>query len=297
MPKSEFYIVPPFDFQLSIKFCERTRFDKINRDRRYRLKLLTQIDREPVFIEIGCAGTIENPVGLARWSFPDKGRIKKDKILMLARKILSADVNLVPFYERLSHSEKLRELSSDLRGLKLILTPTPFESAAWAIIGQQVNLTFAHKVKIEMEKKYGRNFLIDGSEYYLFPEYGKIARARIDSLRKMQFSQRKAEYIIELAKRLVKQENFLETLADLPYNRVIEKLLAVRGIGIWSANYLLMRGVGHLDCLPLGDTGLTRAIKERFGLNQKPDKDKVEKLAEEFKPYRSLFTLYLWYSL
>ncbi len=297
MPRAEFNIVPPFDFNLSLKFCERTRFNKINRSRQYCLKLLTQVDRRAVFIEIGCSGTIENPIGLVRWSCPDKGRIEKDKITILARKILSADINLLPFYERLDRSEKLRGLTSELRGLKPILTPTPFESAAWAIIGQQVNLTFAHKVKIRLEKKYGRRFPISGIDYYLFPDYEKIARARIESLKKMQFSRKKAEYITDLAKELVRQENFLESMTDLPYDRAVEKLLAIRGIGIWSANYLLMRGVGHLNCLPLGDTGLTRAVREKFGLTKKPDKNKIEKLAREFEPYRSLFTLYLWFSL
>ena len=113
----------------------------------------------------------------------------------------------------------------------------------------------------------------------------------------MQFSQRKAEYLIGLARICTEQNNFFESLADLPYKEAIEKLVAIRGIGAWSSNYLLMRGVGHLNCLPLGDTGLTRATKEVYNMRKKPDNGKIEKLANKFEPYRSLYTLYLWFSI
>ncbi len=297
MPQTEFKITPPYDFDLSTKFCERTKFDKLDRTDNYYLKLYTKIDDTPLFLEIGCRGSINKPVGLVKWSYPDGGQVDKVRVAKIAAKILSADVNLKPFYKLLDCSDKLKPLKKTLYGLKPILTATAFESAAWAIIGQQINLTFAGKVKLRLEQRYGQSIKFGKSRFYLFPDPPKIAKARIDTLRKMQFSLRKAEYLIGLAKVCTEQNRFFDSLFDMPYNEAIEKLITVRGIGVWSANYLLMRGVGHLNCLPLGDTGLTRATKEVYNLKNKPDNDKIEKLAKKFEPYRSLYTLYLWFSL
>jgi len=297
MPRTEFRIIPPFNFDLSIKFCERTKFDVLDRNDKYCLKRFTKIDNTPVFIEIGCGGTADKPVGLAKWSYPEGGQIDENRISATAGKILSADIDLKPFYRKLDQSAKLKPLKKNLYGLKPILTATVFESAAWAIIGQQVNLTFATRTKIRLEKRYGKSIKTGGNQFFLFPDPGKIAGIRVTTLRNMQFSQRKAEYLIGLAKICTKENDFFESLSNSPYNKAIEKLTAVRGIGIWSANYLLMRGVGHLNCLPLGDTGLTRATKEVYNMRKKPDNDKIEKLARRFEPYRSLYTLYLWFSL
>lgn len=297
MPRSEFKIISPYDFDLSTKFCERTKFDKLDRSDKYYLKRYTQIDKTPVFLEIGCSGTINRPVGLVKWSYPDGGRIGKKRITETAAKIISADVDLKPFYKKLNQSAKLKSLAKSLYGLKPILTATAFESAAWAIIGQQINLTFAGKVKMRLERRYGKSIKYGNSRFYLFPDATKLARVRIPALKKMQFSLRKAEYLIGLAGICTKQKDFFDSLSDTPYNEAVEKLITVRGIGIWSANYLLMRGVGHLNCLPLGDTGLTRATKEVYNMRTKPDNDKIEKMAKKFEPYRSLYTLYLWFSL
>lgn len=297
MPQTEFKITPPFDFDLSTKFCERTKFDKLDRNDKYCLKRYTKIDNKPLFLEIGCRGPVDKPVGLVKWSYPEGGQVDKERIVKTAGKILSADVDLLPFYSKLDRSAKLKPLKTGFYGLKPILTATVFESAAWAIIGQQINLTFAGKIKLRLEQRYGKSIKYGNTRFYLFPDPQKIARARISTLRNMQFSLRKAEYLIGLARFCTEQNSFFDSLSNMLYQDAIEKLIAIRGIGVWSANYLLMRGVGHLNCLPLGDTGLTRATKEVYNMRQKPDNDKIEKLARKFEPYRSLYTFYLWFSL
>ncbi|MCP4705950.1 MAG: DNA-3-methyladenine glycosylase 2 family protein, partial [candidate division Zixibacteria bacterium] len=263
----------------------------------YYLKKYTKIENTSVFLEIGCTGSITKPVGIVKWSYPVGGQIDEEKIRQIAMKILSADVDLKPFYQKLNKSVKLKPMIKSLYGLKPILTATTYESAAWAIIGQQINLTFAGKVKMRLERKYGKSIKYGKNRYYLFPDPQKIVRARIATLKKMQFSLRKAEYLIGLSKVCVKHNDFFDSLTDMPYQEAIDKLITVRGIGVWSANYLLMRGVGHLNCLPLGDTGLTRATKEVYNMRTKPDNEKIEKLARKFDPYRSLYTLYLWFTL
>ncbi|MEW5925797.1 MAG: DNA-3-methyladenine glycosylase, partial [Candidatus Zixiibacteriota bacterium] len=138
---------------------------------------------------------------------------------------------------------------------------------------------------------------VNGREYDLFPEPKDLHGATVEQLRLMQFSNRKAEYLLDLSRAVVNGDLELEKTGKSDYHTALNNLLAVRGIGIWSANYILMRGAGHLDCLPLGDSGLHRAVRNLYKLKKAPEKEKVEKLAAPFAPYRSLYTLYLWYSL
>ncbi|MCP4704592.1 MAG: hypothetical protein GY865_08275, partial [candidate division Zixibacteria bacterium] len=79
MPKTEFKIKPPYDFGLSTKFCERTKFDVLDRNDSYYLKKYTKIENTSVFLEIGCTGSITKPVGIVKWSYPVGGQIDEEK--------------------------------------------------------------------------------------------------------------------------------------------------------------------------------------------------------------------------
>jgi DNA-3-methyladenine glycosylase II len=283
--------------ELSLRFSQRSRFEIVDKASSNILKRLLKIGDSIILAEISCSGDIEHPEGLVRWRYLKSDDIDEGSIIAVAHKILSAQLSLHPFYEVAKESKHFSKLINKFHGLKPLLTPTVYESAAWAIMGQQVNLNFAYILKKRLVEKYGRIYQIDGDEFHLFPEPPALAEASVDELRQLQFSTRKAEYIIGLSQLEMQNGSAFDSLSKLNYNEAISKLLEIRGIGIWSANYILMRGGGHLDCLPLGDSGLHKAAKSVFGLGKLPDNMQVEKLARKFIPYRSLFTLYLWYSL
>src|SRR5690606_19621289 len=75
------------------------------------------------------------------------------------------------------------------------------------------------------------------------------------------------------------------------------RLLAVRGLGPWSAQYMLMRGFGFADCVPAGDSGLATALERFFALEERPDATGTRRLMETFSPHRALATFHLWTSL
>jgi DNA-3-methyladenine glycosylase II len=74
-------------------------------------------------------------------------------------------------------------------------------------------------------------------------------------------------------------------------------MTAIRGIGPWTANYVLLRGAGHRDAFPIGDSGINRAVRALYGLERKPDVDYLTALGERWRPFRSLASFYLWRSL
>jgi DNA-3-methyladenine glycosylase II len=155
---------------------------------------------------------------------------------------------------------------------------TVYETVVSAILEQQVNLTFAHQVKKALIETYGRWAEFDGSRYYTFPEPAALAIVTPRDLRRLQISGPKARYIIELS-RLT-----LDGTLDLE---------GLRG-GPWTAQYVGLRALGHLDCLPAADVGLQKAIQHFYRLRKQPTASRVEKIARRWAGWRSYFTYYLW---
>ena len=206
------------------------------------------------------------------------------------------DFDLRRFYQSVS-DPVMKKLTKRYVGFRPVLTPTVFEAATWAIIGQQVNLHFAHRLKSRLVEKANRFFDLNGERYYLFPTAADIARISLRTLCAMQLSRRKAEYLHDLSRMVADGSLDLEGLASLDYDVAIERLLAIRGIGPWSANYILMRGAGHKDAFAFGDSGVNNAVKALYRLERNPDMDFLISISDRWRPYRSLACYYLWKSL
>lgn len=253
------------------------------------------IDGRPVLIKIpygdnGLTSTLN-----VRWRSPREfagiGRLRR----ALSR-MFYIDFDIESFY-RHPLDRVMRRLTRCFPGFRPILTPDVFEAAAWAIIGQQVNLQFAYRLKSRLVEYVDRSFVIDKTKYYLFPSASEVADIKYETLRTMQFSGRKAEYLLDFSRMAAGGKLDLEGLADLDYESALENLLSIRGLGPWSANYILMRGAGHRDAFPVGDSGINHAVRNLYGLDKKPNTELLLELGERWRPYRSLATFYLWKSL
>ena len=96
---------------------------------------------------------------------------------------------------------------------------------------------------------------------------------------------------------MISGELELERLDDLPDDEVMAELVAVKGLGSWSVHMFLMFQLERPDVLPVGDLGIRRAIERAYGLGQLPDPAEIERIAEPWRPYRTLACRYLWRSL
>jgi 3-methyladenine DNA glycosylase/8-oxoguanine DNA glycosylase len=171
------------------------------------------------------------------------------------------------------------------RGLRVPLTGTIFEAIVWAICGQQVNLTFAYKLRRAVIELAGEKV----GDMRAHPDAAAIARLDEADLTRRQFSRRKAEYLIGIARTFD-----AESLATMDAGEAQQTLEALRGFGVWSANYVMMRGCGFADCVPAGDTGLSSSLQDFFGLDDRPDQAMTHKLMEQYAPMRSLATFHFW---
>ncbi|WP_306589655.1 DNA-3-methyladenine glycosylase 2 [Geothrix sp. 21YS21S-4] len=177
-------------------------------------------------------------------------------------------------------------------GLRVLLTADPFEALVWAILGQQVNLAFAYALRRDLIRRAG---LPAAKGLVAHPDAAAVAALEPADLRALRLSARKAEYLLHAATEAAAGRLDLEAFPTA--TAAAKRLLALRGCGPWTAQYVLMRGLGFRDCVPVGDAGLTLALQRWFHLDARPGPEETLRLMAAFAPHRSLATFHLWSSL
>ncbi|MEP7286891.1 MAG: Ada metal-binding domain-containing protein [Chloroflexota bacterium] len=199
------------------------------------------------------------------------------------------------FERRMGSDPNLSRLLIGRHGLRIPLMPDIFEAMTWAIVGQQVNLPFAYKLRRTVVQLCGEP--IGDSGFIAHPTPTAVAQLDYTDLTSRQFSRHKAEYLIDTARLISSGDLSLANLAEAPASQVEQQLLAIRGLGPWSAHYIMLRALGFADCVPLGDAGLVNALRKFYDLDHRPDSTETAALMELFAPYRSLATYHLWLTL
>lgn len=245
-----------------------------------------QVAGEPALLEMAADGnTIRCTVSGAH-----PARIEMFAVHAAAIRLLGFAPDPVPFERFACSHPLLRTLVAQRPGLRIPQTADFFEGLAWAIIGQQINLYFAYRLREDLVRLAGRPA---GRGLYAHPAAEAVAALDYADLQRLRFSRRKAEYLIDAARLLAGGGLALEE-GMLPVDELLERLLGIRGIGVWSANYLALRAMARQDCVPLGDTGLAAGLQEFLHLPARPANSEVERLMEDFKPYRGFVTFHLW---
>jgi DNA-3-methyladenine glycosylase II len=206
----------------------------------------------------------------------------------------STDLDVRPFYALAEADPVLRQLVVRFRGMRVPQAPRVYEILISAIIEQQVNLSFAHKVKKTLIDAYGRWVDFEGRRYSAFPEPAALAVTTPRELLRLQVSGPKARYIITISRLAVDGTLDLENLRQLEPPVAHEKLLELKGVGHWTAQYVGLRALRHLDCLPAADVGLQKVMQYFYGLRKRPTPERVQKMARAWPGWRSYATFYLW---
>lgn len=203
--------------------------------------------------------------------------------------------DLSPFYRMAEGDPLLREPSRQFFGLRLLGIPDLFEALSWGIIGQQINLAFAYTLKRRLVERYGRPIAYNGETYWLFPEPETIAGLTVEELDPLRMTARKSEYLIDTAAAVASGELSRKRLLAAGGLKEAERLLVSRrGIGPWTANYVLMRCLRMPDAFPIDDVGLHNAIKLQTGLERKPTKPELVEMSAGWAGWEAYATFYLW---
>ena len=212
----------------------------------------------------------------------------------LARRQFSTDLDLKPFYRLAAADPVLARLTEHFRGMRIPQAVNAFETLISAILEQQVNLSFAHQVKQALIETYGSHVEFAGRRYNTFPEPAALAITTPRQLRRIQISGPKARYIIAISRAVLDGSLDLQGLRSLDPAAADAKLRAHKGVGAWTAQYVGLRALGHLDSLPAADIGLQKAIQRFYGLRKLPTPGRVEQIARRWAGWRSYATFYLW---
>ncbi len=215
----------------------------------------------------------------------------------LVRRLLGLGLDVAPFERRALRSTRLAPIVRARRGLRIPLTPTVFEGLVWAILGQQVNLPFAFRLRRRLIDLVGEPLAAAGPALTAHPTPSAVARLDYADLTRRQFSRRKAEYLIDAARLIASGGLEIEGLARRPPASVERIMTGIRGIGPWTAHYVMMRACGFADCVPVGDAGLVSALGRLHRLRRRPDAAATRRLMRPYAPHRSLATFHLWMTL
>ncbi|WP_394185283.1 DNA-3-methyladenine glycosylase family protein [Metabacillus halosaccharovorans] len=179
------------------------------------------------------------------------------------------------------------------KGTPIVLEFDLYNCLIKCIIHQQLNLAFAHTLTTRFVKRYG--YEVEGVWFYPKPEV--VARLQYEELRDLQFSGRKAEYLIDTSRLIAEGKLKLAELANQSDEEILKNLIKIRGIGPWTVQSLLLSGLGRPNLFPKADIGIQRAIQQHFNLEKKPSHDEMDQYSEQWSPYLSYATLYLWRSI
>jgi DNA-3-methyladenine glycosylase II len=173
--------------------------------------------------------------------------------------------------------------AQDRRGSR----PDAFIALVRAIVGQQLSTSAARSIWARALERF------DGKE----PTPSQLLEVRADRLRRAGLSRAKVAYLRDLARRVESGALDLERLPDLSDEDIVAELTEIKGIGRWTAEMFLMFHLGRPDVISTGDLGLRRAIQVEYGLEELPGPTEFERIAEPWRPHRTLACLYLWRSL
>src|SRR3954451_6596585 len=200
-----------------------------------------------------------------------------------AKQLAAADPTMAALIERLGEID----LEKRLGGRSEERPPDGYGALLRAIVGQQLSTKAARTI-------YGRILdLFEGST----PSPEQLLEADETALRGAGLSGRKVEYVRDLASHVLSGELELERLDDLADEEVIEEIVAVRGLGRWTAEMFLIFHLERPDVLSGGDLGIRKAIQIEYGLEEMPSPLRTVDIVERWSPDRSLASLYLWESL
>jgi len=296
MYKSTFNIKAraPFNFDISCQIFSNG--DKnIRKYANNHFWQVVNVNHQIMFLYIESVGDLENPELMV--SVESEVELSHEILSFTPRivyKIFNLGLDLRPFYRELKTDEIMSNITSQLYGLKNPSTPTLFEAVVDSIIEQQISLNAAHKIGNRLIKRFGSSIELHGQKYYSYPLPEDLAHLDLQKLRDCGLSSRKAEYIHDLSQNILDNTvdfNFLQRMDST--TEMIEELTKTRGIGVWTAELALLRGLGRLDAIPADDIGLKRVISHFYCEDEKISAEEVRQISTSWGKWKGLASYYL----
>ncbi len=253
-----------------------------------------EIGGKTAALSVRSAGEIELPRVEVRIAGDELDSDEQAQVIDIAARLVGAQGDLRPFYEMIEADDPMAEFALRFRGLGIPQAASPFEGLVLSILGQQISNEVARALRDLLVDTLGGAAFVNGVEYRVFPSAAAIAGAGVDELRGIKLSARKAEYICDIAAAVDSGRLDLDALADLPDKSIVEELVRLRGVGPWTAHWLLIRAYSRPDGFPHGDLAVQRSLGALYSRGRRLTADESLELSARWSPYRSFLVTYMF---
>jgi DNA-3-methyladenine glycosylase II len=284
---------PPFRLDLTTWALRRRPDNAIDCWDASTYRRAVSIDGDPVALSV----TQEGSANLPRLSVLLTGRpITRSEVLgarSTLDRLLGLSVDLSSFATMAATDPVLAPLAGRMRGLRPPRFASVFEALVNGVACQQLSLAVGIHLLNRLTTNYGQPVPDRRACQHAFPGPAEIAALEPDELKRLGFSANKARTIIEIARANVTGRLDLEHLDTLDDPSVLERLTSLRGIGRWTAEYVLLRGLGRLHIFPGDDVGAHNKLRRLFGLDTPLDYETVQELVARWQPYAGVVYFHL----
>lgn len=285
--------VPPFRLDLTVWALRRRAANAIDHWDGTTHRRVLVVNGQPLGIEIEQVAPPERPLLQVTVSGADLPPGTRPAVLSVLTRMLGCDRSLTDFYRVADGDSVLGPLAWRYRGLKPPRYPTLFEALVNAFACQQVTLSLGVQLLNRLAEACAPGFDGANGRAFAFPGPADLAQRAPDELRALGFSRQKALAIIELACAMALHRLDLDALEREDDATAVARLRQLRGVGRWTAEYVLLRGLGRLHVFPGDDVGARNNLQRWLGLLEPLDYDGVRRALAQWGPFQGLVYLHL----
>ncbi len=282
---------PPFRLDLTVWALRRRATNRIDfwDGDTYRRAMI--LDDFPALISVQQFGTVDLPQLEVTVLHPHPSRRIEFDVISTLRMLLGLEIDLSGFYDLAAKDRQLAPLTEPFRGVRPPRFPTLFEAIVNSIVCQQLSLDAAISTLNRIVEKYGRSITVEDSVFSAFPDPRTLASQPFEDLRKTGVTVNKAKAILEAAAIIAAGNLSLDDLEKRDNSSALSLLERMRGIGRWTADYVLLRGLGRLDVFPRNDSGALAGMKR--WLTQNETTSDFDSIVLRWAPYAGLVYFHL----
>ena len=201
------------------------------------------------------------------------------------------DDDLQPFYTIGRADPSFAPIIERLYGLYQPKFLTPFEIACWSILTQRQPMALAHRVKMGLVKRWGTSITLpNNTTYWAFPEPAQLAAVTADELAPIVRNERKTGYLLAVIKFFNEVDE--QFLRNGDYEEVAARIKSIKGIGDWSANFILVRGLGRMEHVPATDRELSKAAANIYNHGQPLSTSDLQRIIDRYGPTQGYWAFY-----
>lgn len=295
-----FTITPFGPYSLALTAQRYTRFaDPVDHFDGKTYRRLLAIGRGTLLVAVEQSGGVTNPKLRVSLEGPTEGSSRaRFAAQRLVEGALGAGADLRLFIRTAALDPLLAPVVRRFRGLRIAGYPSLWEALVTAVLSQQVNLSLAFGIRAHLATEFGRSRKVLGDTYCTFPVPEVIAEAGERGLQGFRMSSNKMGTVVRLAKAFAGGGLSEHEIAALPEDAAVERLTEIKGIGRWTAETALLRGLAREDAFPAGDLGIMKYLAEGlFEHGRRASESEMRLYAERWRPWRGLALVYFWAEL